>query len=47
MLFEQLFIYKEDECYLNNHLVDNLWDNHNLQRKNRYLYKNQNSRVIK
>jgi hypothetical protein len=22
-----------EECYLNNHLVDNLWYNHNLQRK--------------
>jgi len=24
---------KKKECYLNNHFVKNLWNNHNLQRK--------------
>jgi len=38
---------KVEECYLNNHLVDNLCDNYNLQRKNRYLHENQNNKEIK
>jgi len=37
----------DEECYLNNHLVDNLWDNYNLQRKSGDLYENQSNREIK
>ena len=36
-----------EKCYLNNHLFDNFWYKHNLQRKSRYLHKNQNNREIK
>jgi hypothetical protein len=35
---------KDEKCYLNNYLIENLWDNHNLQRKISYLRRNQNNR---
>jgi len=44
VLFGQLFLF----CHnLDNYFVDNLWDNHDLQRKNRYLHENQSNGEIK
>jgi len=34
-------------CYLNNHLHDNLWDNHKPTKKSRYWHKKGGNREIK
>jgi len=34
--FEYLACLNKDVCYLNNHLYDNLWDNHKFTKKNRH-----------
>jgi len=36
--FEYLACLNKDVCYLNNHLYDNLWDNHKFTKKNRHWY---------